>query len=76
MVDPEVRRAFGNDSYDTGMVERKYEMAIHPDYVIDRSSRPERLVTATMKPVMTRTFPGPGITKPELMYFTLYKVMR
>jgi hypothetical protein len=76
MIDPSVGRAFGSDSYDAGMVGRKYEMAVHPDYVIDRSSTPERLVAETMKPVMTRTFPGLGIAKPELMFYTLYKVMR
>jgi hypothetical protein len=76
MIAPEVRRAFGDDSYDTGMRERKYELVIHPGYVIDRSPSPERLVSETMKPVMTRTFPGLGITRPVLMYYTLYKVMR
>jgi hypothetical protein len=76
MIAPEVRRAFGSESYDVGMVERKYEAAIHPEYVIDRSSTPERLAAETMQPVMTRTFPGLGISKPELMYYTLYKVIR
>ena len=76
MIAPEVRRAFGSASYDIGMVERKYEAAIHPEYVIDRSPSPERLVSETMTPVMTRTFPGLGITRPELVYFTLYEVKR
>jgi len=76
MIAPEIGRAFGSDSYDIGMVQRKYETVIHPDYVVDRSPVPERLVSETMKPVMTRSFPGLGITRPELMYFTLYQVKR
>lgn len=76
MIAPEVRRAFGSDGYDTGMVQKKYESAIRPEYVIDRSLTPERLVTETMQPVMTRTFPGEGVTESELTYYTLYKVMR
>ena len=75
-IAPEVRRAFGGESYDSGLVKRKYEAVIHPDYIIDRSSTPERLAGETMKPVMTRTFPGLGITKPDLVYYTLYKVVR
>jgi hypothetical protein len=75
-IDPDVRRAFGSESYDTGMREKKYEVAIQPGYVIDRSPTPERLVVATMDPVMTRVFPGSGITKPGLMYYTLYRVKR
>jgi hypothetical protein len=76
LVAPEVKRGFGSESYDSGMVERKYETEVHPEYVIDRSSRPERLATETTKPVMTRIFPGLGITKPEVIYYTLYKVIR
>jgi hypothetical protein len=75
-VAPEIGRAFGSESYDIGMVAKKYEAVIHPDYVIDRSPVAERLVSETMKPVMTRTFPGLGIRRPELMYFTLYEVKR
>jgi hypothetical protein len=75
-IDPDVRRAFGSESYDTGMREKKYDVAIQPGYVIDCSPTPERLVAATMDPVMTRIFPGLGITKPGLMYYTLYRVKR
>jgi hypothetical protein len=75
-VTPDVKRSFGSEGYDQGMMERKYESVIHPDYVIDRSSTPERLTSIAMTPLMTRTFPGLGITKPELVYFTLYKVIR
>jgi hypothetical protein len=75
-VTPDVKRSFGSEGYDQGMMERTYESVIHPDYVIDRSSTPERLTSMAMKPLMTRTFPGLGITKPELVYFTLYKVIR
>jgi hypothetical protein len=76
VIAPEVRRAFGDDTYDTGMKERKYELVIHPDYVIDQSPIPEQLASEALKPIMTRIFPGLGITRPELMYYTLYKVTR
>jgi hypothetical protein len=76
MIAPEVGHAFGTVGYDAGMVERKYEAVIHPEYIIDRSLTPERLAAETMQPIMTRTFPGLGITKPELMYYTLYKVIQ
>jgi hypothetical protein len=73
---PELRNSLRGIGYDKEMIEKSYESAVHPDYVIDSSPTPERLVSETMKPMMTRTFPGLGITKPELVYFTLYKVMR
>jgi hypothetical protein len=76
VIAPEVRRAFGDDTYDTGMKERKYELVIHPDYVIDQSPIPDQLASEALKPIMTRIFPGLGITRPELMYYTLYKVTR
>jgi hypothetical protein len=76
IIAPEVGRAFGSEGYDAGMIGRKYEAVIHPEYVVDRSSTPERLTSATMQPVMTRTFPGLGITQPGLLYYTLYRVIR
>jgi hypothetical protein len=76
MIAPEVGRAFDSEGYDAGMVGRKYESVIHPEYVVDRSSTPERLASATLRPVMTRTFPGLGITQPGLLYYTLYRVIR
>jgi hypothetical protein len=76
MIAPEIGRAFGGNSYDVGMVQKKYEAVIHPAYVVDRSQVPNRLSSATMKPVMTRTFQGLEINRAELMYFTLYEVKR
>lgn len=76
VIAPEIGLGFDSANYDSWMIEKKYETVIHPDYVIDRSSTPERLANQTMQAVMTRTFPGLGITKPELVYFTLYKVTR
>ena len=72
----DVKRAFRGVSYDEGMKQRRYEQVVHPDYVIDRSPVPERLASESLKPVMTRTFSGLGLSKPELEYYTLYKVMR
>jgi hypothetical protein len=63
-------------SYDDAMAQKKYEKVLHPDYIVDRSPTPERLTSENIKPVMTRTFSGLGLTKPELIYYTLYKVMK
>ena len=49
---------------------------IHPDYVIDRSSIPERLASSSLLPIMTRQFPGLGIANDEMMYYTLYKSLK
>ena len=76
ILTPEARSAFGSDGYDQGMMKRKYEAVVHPEYVVDRSSTPDRLKSETMRPVMTRAFPGSGIRNPELMFYTLYKVIR
>jgi hypothetical protein len=76
LVTPEMKKAFAGVSYDEGMMERKYESVLRPDYVIDRSARPERLVAPDLVPVMTREFPSIAITKNEPVYYTLYKAIR
>jgi hypothetical protein len=76
LVTLEVKQAFGGESYDESMKQRKYEQVVHPDFVLDRSPIPERLTSERLIPVMTRTFSGAGLLKPELQYYTLYKVTR
>jgi hypothetical protein len=76
VVTPNVGHAFAGLGYDEGMRQRVYEKVVHPDYVLDRSTVPERLSSDSLKPVMTRTFPGLGVSKSGLKIFTLYKVMR
>ena len=76
LVTPDARQALSGVGYDEAMKQRRYEQAVHPDYVIDRSPVPERLATEGLVPVMTRTFSGHGLSNPELTYYTLYKVIR
>jgi hypothetical protein len=76
LVSLEVKRSFQGISYDEGMRQGIYERAVHPDYVIDRSTMPQRLASDTLRPMMTRTFSGLGLTHPELTYYTLYKVVK
>jgi hypothetical protein len=76
VIAPQVGHGFAGTNQDAWIVERKYEAVLHPDFVLDRSPTAERLATPTMQPVMTRPFPGLGIAKPELVYYTLYKVIR
>ncbi len=76
LVTPEIKEAFQGMSYDDAMARKKYEKVLHPDYIVDRSPTPERLTSENLKPVMTRTFSGLGLTKPELTYYTLYRVMK
>jgi hypothetical protein len=76
LVTPDVSRAFSGAGYDEGMKQRSYEQVVHPDYVVDRSPVPDRLASASLVPVMTRTFSSFGLRKPGLEYYTLYKVMR
>ncbi len=73
LISPPVKKAFAGVSYDEGMLQRRYAEVIHPDYIVDRSPTPERLTTDSLRPVMTRTFSGLGLTKSDLVYYTLYK---
>lgn len=76
LVTPEMKRAFEGVSYEQGMIERKYESVLRPDYIIDRSSRPERLAAPDLVPIMTKEFPSIAITRSEPVYYTLYKAVR
>ncbi|MBI3585728.1 MAG: hypothetical protein HY088_01195 [Ignavibacteriales bacterium] len=76
LISPQVKKAFGGVSYDEGMLQRRYEQTIHPDYIVDRSPTPERLATDSLQPVMTRTFSGLGLAKSDLVYYTLYKAVK
>jgi len=75
-ISPDIKDAFAGVGYDEGMTERRYERVLHPDYIIDRSVTPERLSSETIKPVMTRAFPGISLVRSELVYYTLYKVAK
>ena len=76
VVTTDAKRAFAGGEYDRAMAGRRYETVVHPDYILDRSSTPGRFVSDSLRPVMTRSFSGFGLSDPGLEYFTLYKVMR
>jgi hypothetical protein len=71
LITPEFGKGFHGLDYDTGMLQKKYNAVVHPDYVIDRSAVPERLSSPSLLPIMTRQFPGLGITHSEMIYYTL-----
>ncbi|MEX0736023.1 MAG: hypothetical protein WD182_01180 [Bacteroidota bacterium] len=73
LLTPVVKAAFEGMSYDEGMISGRYLRVVQPDYIIDRSPTPDRLVSDSLQPLMTRTFSGLGISKTELVYYTLYK---
>jgi len=76
LITPEYGKDFHGLSYDDGMLQKKYDAIIHPDYVIDRSVVPERLASPVLLPIMTREFPGLGITNSQIVYYTLYKSVK
>jgi len=76
LVTPELGIGFRGLDYDAGMLQEKYDAVVRPDYVIDRSSIPERLSSSSLVPIMTRQFPGLSITHTEMIYYTLYKSIK
>jgi hypothetical protein len=76
LVTPDVRRAFGILSYDEGMKRRIYRSVIKPDFIVDRSNVAARLTVDSIRPIMTSEFIGLGITKPDSVYYTLYRVIQ
>ncbi len=69
-------RSVEGSTNDQRLKQESHGQGEHSDYVVDRSTVPERLTSESLKPVMTRTFSGLGLSKPGLEYYTLYKVMR
>ena len=76
IVTPEAKRAVLGGDDDQAMTNRRNEAVVHPDFVVDRSPKPERLASESLKPVMTRPFSGLGLSNPDVEYFTLYKVVK
>lgn len=76
LVTPNVKNTFAGLSYDEGMIQHWYDRAVHPNFIIDRSAQPNRLSSPTIQPVMTRIFPELNLSKPEPLYYTLYKVAK
>jgi arabinofuranosyltransferase len=76
VVSPEMKLVFAGVGYDEGMMQKRYERVVHPDYIVDRSPTPERLSSESVRPVMTRTYPGPGLLNSGMVYYTLYRVTK
>lgn len=76
LITPNVKRSFGGLTYDDGMVQKRYESVLKPDYIVDRSASRERLKSESVRPVMTVDFPGLAISKPDTVFYTLYKVSK
>lgn len=73
LVTPEVREVFLRIPYDVAMREGRYELVIKPDYIIYRSPTSGYIQPETLSPIMTTVFPGLGITKQDVQYYTLYR---
>ncbi len=76
LVAPEMKRAFSGVGFEEGMKERRYESVLLPDYIVDRSDRPEWLAAPDLVPVMTREFLSNALAKTGPVYYTLYKSVR
>ncbi|MCI0707037.1 MAG: hypothetical protein L0Y80_06100 [Ignavibacteriae bacterium] len=76
LISPEVGRILHEVTFDAGMLQHLYRAVVEPDYILDRSTTPERLQSETLQPVMTKLFPSLGVMRLEPVYFTLYKVVR
>lgn len=76
LITPAMKKAFQGVSYEQGMLERRYERVLDPQYIVDRSETAERLVSESLVPIMTREFPSLSITKNRPMFYTLYQVRK
>jgi hypothetical protein len=43
---------------------------------VDRGPTASRLASDSLRPILSREFPGLGLRKPEVVYYTLYEVTR
>jgi len=73
LVTPAMKAAFKGTSYEEGMETKRYQAVVDPDFIIDRSSKPQRLSSANLEPAMTRQFQSPDIPEDREIYYTLYK---
>ena len=76
LITPLVKRAFDGESYDEGMMQKKYRNVVTPNFIVDRSSIKQRLASDSLMPIMTSEFGSLGIRKSETTYYTLYKVVQ
>lgn len=75
LITPEMKKLRKEGlTYDEIMIRRLFIPFCYPEYVIDRSVVPERLTDDQFTPLLTRRFEGLGLAKPEVQYYTLYKL--
>ena len=76
LITPAVKAAFDGMSYDEGMQRNVYRTVVRPNYVVDRGPTVSRLASDSLRPILSKEFPGLGLRKPEVVYYTLYEVTR
>ena len=75
-ITPGIRAAFAGIPYDKAMLQRRYSPVIRPDYVVDRSTVKERLLSDSLRPVLSAEYPGHSSTKSGRVYLTLYRIVK
>ena len=76
LISPPVKRAFAGLSYDEGMKKAVYRGVLKPDFVVDRGLTESRLSSDSLQPIMSKPFAGLGLKRSDLVYYTLYRVIR
>ncbi len=76
LITPEMSRLRREGlTYDEIMKRHLFIPFCYPDYVVDRAQVPERLTDEQFTPLLTRRFNGLGLGKPEVQFFTLYRII-
>ncbi|MGB2869482.1 MAG: hypothetical protein WBD36_13585 [Bacteroidota bacterium] len=76
VVNPAMRASFAGISYDQAMQQHRYAGVVRPDYIVDRSTVMERLLSDSLRPILTAEYPGPSLLKTGRVYLTLYRVVK
>lgn len=76
VVTPAIRPAFAGTSYDAAVREHRYDRVIRPDFIVDRSTVKERLLSDSLRPVLTAEYPGLASSRSGRTYLTLYRVVK
>jgi len=76
LITPEMKRLRRQGlTYDDIMTKHLFIPICYPEYVIDRAVVPERLADEQLTPLYTRRFYGLGLAKPEVQFYTLYRLV-
>jgi hypothetical protein len=75
-MSPEIAQSFQGVGYEDGMKEQLSKKVVDPDYIVDRATQEARLSSDSLRPIMIAEFGSAGIRRSQLIYYTLYKVVR